>query len=107
MTGRNLAVALVAAFMFLGISMPSCPGQQAMQQQLDQLQAKNAEQAKTVQKLDSQLKAMSSDMTQVKTLLVQVTNTVLAHKQSIEQIETAMKAMVPSRKPGKKRKSSR
>ncbi len=111
----HTVVVSTAALLGMGIAMPSCPGQQAMQQQIDSLQAKNTEQAQQAQALDGQLKAMNADMLQVKTLLEQVSNTVLAQKQALEQIDATLKttqqqvvdvdaALKAGAKPVKKRK---
>lgn len=103
-------IALGAAVAGMGIAMPSCPGQQAMQQQIDALQAKNAEMAKHIQNLDNQVKADSNDMGQVKTLLSQVSNTVLAQKQAQDALEAQVKELTtkvntpPPAAKGKKRK---
>ncbi len=84
-------VTIGAALVGMGISMPSCPGQQAMQQQLEGLQTKLVEQVHLTQALDTQLKTSSADLIQVKTLLEQVSNAVLAQKQSLEQMDIALK----------------
>lgn len=85
-------VAFGAAFAGMGMAMPSCPGQQAMQQQIDALNAKNGELEKRVQTMNTQLTTVNKDMGDVKTLLSQVSNTVLAQKQAIEQLDAAVKA---------------
>ena len=43
--------------------------------------------------MEGQLRLMSTELTQVKTLLSQVSNTVLAQKQAMENMETTMKSM--------------
>jgi septal ring factor EnvC (AmiA/AmiB activator) len=89
MNKRMLWLAIPAAFITMGISMPSCPGQQAMQQQLDGLQTKNAEAIKRVQTLESTIKTLDTEVTQLKTLVTQVSQTVLAQKEAIEKLESA------------------
>lgn len=84
-------LALGAAVVGMGISMPSCPGQQAMQQQIDELKTKNAEMTKQLQAHDNQVKTLMGEMSQVKTLLQQISSAVLAQKQALEQIDAAMK----------------
>lgn len=91
---KSLKISMIAAtaVLTMGLSVPSCPGQQAMQQQIDSIQTKEAENTRKVQALENQIKTLSNDMIQVKTLLAQVSNTVLAQKQAIDQMDQAMKA---------------
>ena len=56
----------LTALLGMGITMPSCPGQQAMQQQIDNLQTANQDLSKKVQLLNTQLNAIANDMNQVK-----------------------------------------
>lgn len=84
-------VVLFAAFIGMGMSMPSCPGQQAMQQQIDTLTAQNAELTKHVQAADAQIKSLNKDMTDVKNLLQPMANAIQAQKASIDQIDANMK----------------
>lgn len=79
--------------MGMGIAMPSCPGQQALQQQVDQLTTQNQDLKAKVTGLDNQVRSLTNDMIQVKTLLTQVSNTVLSQKTAIEQMDSAIKAL--------------
>ncbi|OFZ76806.1 MAG: hypothetical protein A3K03_08070 [Bdellovibrionales bacterium RIFOXYD1_FULL_44_7] len=100
--------AFVAGVLCLGLSMPSCPGQQAMQQQIDNLQTKSADNAKRIQNLEAIIKGTTNEISQIKTLLGQVSNTVLAQKQTIEQIETQLKAKAaPAKASSRPRKKGR
>jgi septal ring factor EnvC (AmiA/AmiB activator) len=84
---------LSAAFLGMGAGMPSCPGQQAMQQQIDTLQGTTNEQTKKLQVLESQVKALAGENGQMKMLLEQVVNRVQAQQQSLEQTNTAVQAI--------------
>lgn len=95
MTKKISLMVLFVAFLCMGLSMPGCPGEQALQKQIDELTLKNSEATRRVQALESQVRSLNNDMGQVKLLLTQVSNTVLAQKQAIEQIETAIKAKTP------------
>jgi septal ring factor EnvC (AmiA/AmiB activator) len=79
------------AFLGMGISMPSCPGQQAMQQQIDSLQASNTDLSKKVQTLNNQLASLNNDMNQVKQLLPQMTNVIQAQKGALDQLDVQVK----------------
>jgi septal ring factor EnvC (AmiA/AmiB activator) len=84
-------VILLAAFLGMGMSMPSCPGQQAMQQQIDTLTQQNAELMKHVQGMDGQVKMLNKDMGDVKSLLKPIADTVQAQKTSIDQLDANLK----------------
>mgnify|MGYP001575384422 CR=1 FL=1 len=75
----------------MGLSMPSCPGQQALQHQVDGLVSREADLNRRIQMMETNLRAMNDEMIQVKTLLSQVSNTVLAQKTAIENLETSSK----------------
>ena len=87
--GRWLAIG--AATIGMGISMPSCPGQQAVQHQVDGLVSREADSIRRLQSLENQFRAMAGEMVQIKTLLSQVSNTVLAQKSAIENLEESLK----------------
>src|SRR5688572_12627092 len=82
-----------AACMGLGISMPSCPGQQAMQQQIDSLQTTNMDLSKKVQALTTQVQTLNSDISQVKTLLPQMTNVISGQKGALDKLENDVKTL--------------
>ncbi|MGK5087381.1 hypothetical protein WDW86_07465 [Bdellovibrionota bacterium FG-2] len=83
-----LAIALTG----MGIAMPSCPGQQALQQQVDKLTTQNADTTKRIQALDEHVKTLNGEMAQAKQLLLQITNVIQAQKTTIEQLEASMKS---------------
>ncbi len=91
MNKRLYGVAVACAFLGMGIAMPSCPGQEEMKQQIEALNTQNQANLKTIQNLNGQISTLNHDMGEVKTLLAQVSNTVLAQKASIEQLEAAAK----------------
>lgn len=72
--------------LFIGATAPSCPGNQAVQQQLEQVQNQNQGLIREVQTLEAQVKEMRTEMTQLRTLATQIGNTVLAQKQALEQV---------------------
>ena len=63
---------LGAAFLAMGVTMPSCPGQQAMQQQLDALNSQQSQVGNRLQTLERQVSGMSQDMAQSKQLVEQM-----------------------------------
>lgn len=84
---------LLVAPMGLGLSMPSCPGQEAVQQELSQVQTRSQENEKKLQALTAQVASMDKDLTEARTLLAQVSQTVLAQKSTLEQMDASMKEL--------------
>jgi peptidoglycan hydrolase CwlO-like protein len=84
-------VLLASAFVGLGMSMPSCPGQQAMQQQIDTLNANNTKLSQQVQALDAQVKTLNSDMSQVKQLLKPMSDAIQAQRTGMDQLDANIK----------------
>lgn len=88
----RIASAVLLGVGLLGMSMPGCPGG-ALQTQVDTLQASNADLTKKVQTLTTQLGGMGNDMTQVKSLLAQMTALMTAQKTTVDQLETKIKEL--------------
>ena len=86
-----------AAVAGMGIAMPSCPGQQAMQQQVDDLQKHETALNQKIMSLEGQVRSLNGDMSQVKQLLDQVSRAVLAQKDSMAQMEMNVQKLVASR----------
>ena len=92
-SNKTFYVVLGTAFLGMGMSMPSCPGQQAMQTQIDTLTQQNQELNKRTLSLDSQVKSLNSDMTQVKTLLKPMADAIQAQKAGMDQLDANLKEM--------------
>lgn len=84
---------LVVALFTMGVSLPSCPGQAELKQQVDALEAKNGQMAKQVQGLDAQVKTLNNEISEMKNTMTQMTTGLLAQKQSIDQLNENMKAL--------------
>lgn len=78
------------AFIGMGMTMPSCPGQQAMQQQIDSLQNGSIEINKKIATLDSQLKASNAEIATLKQSMETETKNTQAQ---FEQVVGTMKTM--------------
>lgn len=100
-------LALAAAFVGMGLSLPSCPGQQAMQQQVDLLNTREADMNKRLQAAESEVRTMRGELNKVTTVLTQVGNTVLAQKATLEQMEAAAKARGAVKPAGKAPRGSK
>lgn len=84
---------LGVAFIGMGAGMPSCPGQKAMQQEMDSVQAANQDLTKKVQALSAQVTGLNNDMAQVKQLLPQMTQLIKAQKDQLDLVDAAVKDM--------------
>lgn len=84
---------IVGAFLGMGFTLPSCPGQKAMQDQIDSMQATHADLNKKIQALTAQVTALNNDMTQAKQLLPQITNVIQAQKGALDQLEASIKEL--------------
>lgn len=91
---QNIRImAFAGAVLLMGMTMPSCPGQQAMQQQIDTVQSANDMNSKRVQAMDIQLRQMGQDFSQSKQLLEQMANAIQTQKASIDQLNASLKMM--------------
>lgn len=97
---RNLGV-LIAITASLSMGLLGCPGDQAIQQQIEASNTKITELQKHNQELDTQVKAMAAEAAQVKQLITQVSQEVLAHKEQIDQLNQAVTLLktAPAPKP--------
>ncbi len=76
---------LSASTLGLGLSMPACPGQQAMQQQLDNLEKRETSVATRLQGIDAQVKAATAEVAKMGPALqnLQVINQALIEQKSM------------------------
>ena len=85
-----LSGVLALAFTGLGLSMPSCPGQEAMQKQIDGLTKQNGDIIKKLQTVDAPVKAAATELAQMKELLQQTTTALQAQAERIAKLEAAV-----------------
>lgn len=93
---------LPLSLLTMGIAMPSCPGQQEMQDKITALQTANTDLTKKVQTLNQQLTSLNNDMNQVKQILPQMTNLLTTQKATLDQLDATVKTM-QSKKSSKKK----
>lgn len=84
----KIAPLVGTAFLTMAVTMPSCPGQQAMQQQIDTLQSTVTRLNTQVMSMDSQVKSLSSDNVQLKELMEKV---VTSQQGAINQMNASIK----------------
>ena len=81
------------ALMGMGVAMPNCPGQQAMQQQIDSLQTSQAEITKRMMNLDTQVKAVNGKLQAFEDFAKQASESIQAQKTAIEALGAAVKEL--------------
>ncbi len=98
----------VAAFIGMGMSMPGCPDQKAIQSQIDALQVSNADLKNRVQALDQQIRGLSNSANQTQGLLTQMNNVIQTQKQALDalaaRVETMAKPAPKKAAPAKRRR---
>jgi hypothetical protein len=108
LTAKARWMALGAAALGLGLSMPSCGGSQALQMQVDQLTAKNTEMQGQLQRLGAQVSKMDADLRDARALVEQAGSTIIAQGKAIDQLQEAVNAgrASPAHAPAARAKSS-
>ncbi|MBI2711376.1 MAG: hypothetical protein HYX41_00740 [Bdellovibrio sp.] len=101
---KNLKWAVLSLSVIgMGMAMPSCPGQQAMQQQIEALQTSNTDMQKKVSALSKDVATLQAEMNQAKELIPQMTNVIQAQKAAMEQLEATVKDIRAHTVKGKKK----
>ena len=95
---------LGSRFLMMGLSMPSCPGQQALQQQVDALKNSETEMKTRLASAETSVKTMKEDLDQSKALLAQLSKTVVDQAATLEKLDESVKALSTKSKPASKRK---
>jgi septal ring factor EnvC (AmiA/AmiB activator) len=106
---RTLAL-LVAAFFTMAFTLPGCPDVDGLNQRLDGLEKKSNENTKQLREIADNMRTLNDEHNTMKTLVSQVSTTVLEQKDALEKITTAMNsrraapaaAAAPSKKPSKR-----
>ena len=84
--------ALTLPFLF-GIAMPSCPGQEDIQQKLASSQQDLAQTKARLQQVAQELQLVKEDYIRTKKLVEEIGTTVLAQKTVLEQLDAQTKAL--------------
>lgn len=86
----KFTVLTLTTLSLMSFTLPSCPGQKEMQEQLDALQLKATQMSKSFMDSQSSVKTMREEMEQMKTLVSQVSTTVLEQKSKIEELQAKL-----------------
>lgn len=77
----------------MGAGLPGCPGNKAMEEQVEQLQTKNADTIKKIASAENQLKMMTAELAQYKTQIPQIIEQMNVLKGRLDQLETQVREM--------------
>ncbi len=77
----------------MGIAMPSCPGQEDLQQKLTNSQQEVTQIKARTQQLAQELQLVKEDYIRTKKLVEEIGTTVLAQKTVLEQLDAQTKAL--------------
>lgn len=86
-------VVATSALLGLGVSMPSCPGQQALQKQVDEMSNTLKDTNKKILGMEGVLRGLEGDNKQFKELLEQMTKTIQAQKTALDQLDQITKEL--------------
>ena len=91
--GKLNWIVLGMAVVGLGFAMPSCPGQDAMQQQINALQSSNQEISKKVQTLTTQVTTLASENAEIKKFVFSASGIFSAQEVLNGQIKKDLESM--------------
>lgn len=84
---------LTGACLTMAMTMPSCPGQQAMQQQIDTLQTSQQDVAAKVRGLEGQVKASAAGTEDQKKMMAEMGAAIAAQKTAIDNLNAAVQQL--------------
>jgi septal ring factor EnvC (AmiA/AmiB activator) len=84
---------LTGACLAMAMTMPSCPGQQAMQQQIDTLQSGQQDMANKLRGLETQVKTATAGSDEQKKIMGELTAAVAAQKAAIDNLNASLQQM--------------
>jgi septal ring factor EnvC (AmiA/AmiB activator) len=98
----TLGTVLGTATILMGMNMPSCPGQQAMQKQLDDLTTKVGMVEKNSSGGTAKVAGLEKEVADLKSSLGEVAEVLKTHKTTIEQLQAQLQEMSMKSAAGKK-----
>ncbi len=90
-TTRTLAL-LVAAFFTMAFTLPGCPDMDAVNQKMAELEKKSNDNTKQLREIADNMRTLNDEHNTMKTLVSQVSTTVLEQKDALEKMDAAMKS---------------
>ncbi|NDD92311.1 hypothetical protein EBZ37_09525 [bacterium] len=108
MKKMSFAPIVGASFLLMGLSMPSCPGQQALQQQVDALKTADSEIRSLITAQDSQIKGLKEENERAKAMVSQLVATVTEQSKKLDELTEKVKTPpAPAAKPSKAKSSKK
>lgn len=102
---------LVAAFFTMAFTLPGCPDVDALNQKVGEIEKKSNDNTKQLREIADQMRTLNDEHNTMKTLVSQVSTTVLEQKDALEKLDNAMKARhsapapaAPAKKSTKRRR---
>lgn len=83
---------LVAAFFTMAFTIPGCPDMDSLNQRLDALEKQTTANKKQTQEIADQLRILNDEHNTMKTLVSQVSQTVLEQKDALEKLSATVAA---------------
>jgi peptidoglycan hydrolase CwlO-like protein len=84
---------LTGACLTMAMTMPSCPGQQAMQQQIDTLQTSQQDMANKVRGLETQVKTATAGADEQKKMMGEMGAAIAAQKSAIDNLNATIQQL--------------
>mgnify|MGYP001000639877 CR=1 FL=1 len=109
MKSTRTLVILIAAFFTMAFTLPGCPDMEATNQKLAELEKKSNDNTKQLRELADQVRTLNDEHNTMKTLVSQVSTTVLEQKDALEKVSASMTARraAPAPVPAAKSKSTK
>lgn len=101
-SNSRLLAFLVAAFFTMAFTIPGCPDMDSLNQRLDALEKQASANKKQTQEVADQMRILNDEHNTMKTLVSQVSQTVLEQKDALEKINASMAARRASPPPAPK-----
>ncbi len=107
MTRTKLLGLTALASFTMAFTLPGCPDVEALNQKIADLEKKSTDSGKQLKEMGDQLRILNDEHNTMKTLVSQISTTVLEQKEAVEKLSTSMaskKAPAPAAKPAAKKR---
>ena len=101
---KKITVGTIAgtAFLLMGLSMPSCPGQQETERKIQDVTAKVTAAERSVSTQSEKVKALENEVGDLKKALQEVAEVLKTHKNSIDELTAKVGELAASKGGAKK-----
>ena len=91
-TNTRTLVILIAAFFTMAFTLPGCPDMEGMNQKLAELEKKSNDNTKQLREIADNMRTLNDEHNTMKTLVSQVSTTVLEQKDALEKLSSSVSA---------------